>query len=198
MFYWVVRAVIIFVLKLLINLRIEGAKNIPLGSNFIVVANHTSFLDPLIIMASIPKKIYCVASRYLYKIRFLNWFLNGTQAFPSGASSQTAVELLMKNKIVGLFPEGKISRDGKLKSFRKGAVLWAHKTGRPVLPCAIIGAREALPLRAKFPRLFSRVKVKIGNPIYFLKEFEEIIDDILLQKSVLRIRGELLKMIYAG
>lgn len=198
MWYWIFKTVFTVIFNLFFKFKVEGRKNIPRRFNFIVVANHSSFLDPLLIMVAVPRKIYCIASRYLYKVWWLGWFLRKTETFPSGGSSEKAVSLLEENKVVGLFPEGGASRDGKLKNFRRGAALLAVRTGRPILPCAILGAYEALPIGAKFPKLFSPLRVKIGKLIYPLKEFDEIVDDILLQKITVKVRNVIKEMIDAG
>lgn len=169
----------------------------PKKNNFIIVANHCSFMDPLVIAAVVPVKIHCITSRLLYKIPFLKWALTRLEALPTGSSSQEAVDLLMKNKVVGLFPEGGCSRDGKLREFRRGVALLAAKTGRPIIPCAILGTYEALPVAAKFPKLLP-VKVKIGKPQFLLMEFEDIIDDARLQEGIFRIRNSIQEMINAG
>lgn len=172
-------------------------ENIPQKTNFIVVANHSSFLDALLVMVAIPKKIHCIALRDLYRVTWMRWVFKITETLPSGSASQEAINLLMKNKNVGLFPEGGVSRDGKLKEFRRGAALLAIKTGRPIVPCAILGTFEALPFAAKFPKLLP-TKVKIGKAKYLLREFEEVIDDVYLQEGILKIRNTIQEMIYAG
>jgi len=123
--------------------------------------------------------------------------LEKLEVLPVGRSSERAIEFLNQNKIVGLFPEGRCSRDGKLREFRRGASLLALKTGRPIVPCAILGTYEALPLTAKFPKV-KPIKVKIGRPIYLLKEFEDIIDDLYLQEGTLKIRNKIQEMLNAG
>lgn len=172
-------------------------ENIPQKTNFIVVANHSSFLDALLVMVAIPKKIHCIALRDLYRVTWMRWVFKITETLPSGSASQEAINLLMKNKNVGLFPEGGVSRDGKLKEFRRGAALLAIKTGRPIVPCAILGTFEALPFAAKFPKLLP-TKVNIGKAKYLLREFEEVIDDVYLQEGILKIRNTIQEMIYAG
>jgi 1-acyl-sn-glycerol-3-phosphate acyltransferase len=176
---------------------VEGLENIPAKTNFIIVANHQSYLDPLVVMAAVPRKINCLAMRFLYKFLWLRWFLKLVEALPIGSSSRKALELLKTNKNVGLFPEGGISRDGVLKSFRRGAALLALKTGRPVVACAVFGTFQALPLEAKFPR-FVALKIKIAKPIYLLKEFEEVIDDLALQEGTFRIRNKIKGLLDAG
>jgi 1-acyl-sn-glycerol-3-phosphate acyltransferase len=119
------------------------------------------------------------------------------EVLPAGKSSEKAVEFLMRDKVVGLFPEGGCSGDGKLREFRRGAALLALKTGRPILPCAILGAYAALPRQAKFPK-FIPIKVKIGRPIYLLKEFDEVIDDLYLQEGIYKVRNSIQEMLNGG
>ena len=194
MWYWILRFYVRILLKLLFRLKIEGLENLPQKTNFIIVANHTSYLDPLVVMAAVPRKIHCLAMRFLYKFLWLRWFLKLVETLPIGSSSQKALDLLHKNQNVGLFPEGGVSRDGGLKSFRRGAALLAMKTGRPVVPCAVLGTFRALPLEAKFPK-FVPLKLKIGKPIYLLKEFEDVIDDVYLQEGIFKIRNKIKEML---
>jgi 1-acyl-sn-glycerol-3-phosphate acyltransferase len=120
-----------------------------------------------------------------------------TETIPSGNSSEKALHLLINNKNIGLFPEGGLSQDGKLREFKRGAALLGFKTGRPIVPCAILGAYEALPRGARFPK-FAPIKVRVGRPRYLLKEFEEVIDDVYLQEGIFKIRNTIQEMIHAG
>lgn len=189
--------IFIIVFKLYFRLRTVGLKNLPKKTNFIIVANHTSFLDAILVMAAVPRKIHCIAMRGLYRIFWLRWFLRAVEALPSGSASDEAVELLLKNKNVGLFPEGGRSHHGKLNEFKRGAALLAYKTGRPIVACAIIGAYRAFPRKARFPK-FVPIKIKIGKPHYFLKESAEIIDDIHLQSGMMKVRNTLQEALDAG
>jgi len=170
---------------------------LPPKTNFIVVANHFSYMDTLVIGAAIPKKTYWIAFRGLYRIFWLRWFFRLIDALPAGSISEQAVSLLAEGKNVGLFPEGSISRDGSLREFRRGAALLAIKTGRPIVPCAILGTFQALPRTSYFPRFFIPIKAKIGAPIYLLKEFDDMIDDLYLQDGIAKIRNAIQEMLYA-
>jgi len=152
-------------------------------------------MDPVVVGVAISRKINFIAMRDLYKIDRLKWFVQLMGALPTGASSKKAADLLNKNENIGLFPEGACSPDGNLRRFRRGAALLAIKTGRPVVPCAIFGSFQSFPRGAKFPKLFLPMKVKIGKPIYLLKEFEEVIDDIYLQEGIFRIRNTIKEML---
>jgi len=197
MWYWIFSILFFFIFKIFFRLNIEGLENIPQKTNFIIVSNHNSFLDPAVIMASVRKKIYCIALRDIYKMTWLGWFLQVTETLPSGSSSEKAINLLLQNKNIGLFPEGGVSRDAKLKEFRRGAALLALKTGRPILPCAILGSFQALPFGAKLPKLHP-LKLKIGKAVYFAKEFDDIIDDLYLQEGMFKIRNIIKGMLDAG
>jgi 1-acyl-sn-glycerol-3-phosphate acyltransferase len=197
MWYWTFSRFFSLVFKVFFSLKVEGLENLPQKTNFIIVSNHNSFMDPAVFMAAVPKKIFCIALRDIYKMSWLGWFLLVTHTLPSGSSSQKAIELLGNNKNVGLFPEGGVSRDGKLKEFRRGAALLAFKTGRPIVPCAIIGTFQALPFGARIPKLVP-VRLKIGKPVFFAKEFDEVIDDLYLQEGMFKIRNIIKGMLDAG
>jgi 1-acyl-sn-glycerol-3-phosphate acyltransferase len=197
MWYYILRLISIPVLKVYFRLKVKGLENIPRKTNFIIVANHVSFLDPLVIMAAVPRKIYCIALRDIYKFKWLRWFLRLTETLPSGSSSPQALAILNQDKNLGLFPEGGISRDGLLREFRRGAALLAFKTGRPVVPCAVLGTFAALPFGKRVPRPLT-LTVVIGKPVYLLKELDEVIDDVQLQQGTLKIRTEIKKLIDAG
>ncbi len=197
MWYWIFKAFFTIVIRLFFKFKVEGLENIPQKTNFIVVANHASFLDPLVVGVAIPRKIYWLAFREIYTMFWLKWFMKITETLPTGGSSEKAFYLLMKNRNVGLFPEGTRTYDGRLREFRRGAALLALKSGRPIVPCAILGTYEAFPRRAKFPK-FLPIKVKVGKPMYLLKEFEEVIDDIKLQEATFKIRSKIKEMIDAG
>lgn len=171
----------------LFRLKVEGLENVPKKTNFIIVANHTSYLDAGLIMAAVPHKIHCIAMRFLFRVKWLRLFLRLVEAFPVGSSSKLAQRLILENKNLGLFPEGGVSPDGSLREFRRGVALLAYKTGRPIVPCAILGAYEALPLHRRAIRL-RPIRVRIGKPVYLLKEFEEVLEDVLLQEGIFRVR----------
>lgn len=197
MWYWVFRTIFITGLKLFFRFEVEGLENLPQKTNFIVVANHNSYLDPVVLGAALPIRIYWITRRMLYRFRLLRWFFRRIDALPTGNAVDRALHLLEKNKNIGLFPEGGVGHDGQLKEFRRGAALLALKTGRPIVPCAILGTFEAFPFSAKFPKP-GPIKVKIGKPKYFLKEFTDDIDGLYLEQGIFEIRNKIKEMIHAG
>ena len=193
MWYWIIRFGFLVILRVFFRFRIEGKDNIPLKTNFIVVANHCSFADSTAVGAAIPRKIHWMA----YKVPWLKWLLGKTEAFSAGGSLELASQLLLEGKSVGIFPEGFLSRTGELGEFRKGAALLAIRTGRPIVPCAVIGSHRVLPRRSNFPRL-GPLKVRIGKPIYLLKEYGDTIDEVSLWSNTNRMREAVKELLYAG
>jgi len=197
MWYWAFRAAFRGILKLFFKFNVEGLENLPQKTNFIVVANHNSYLDPVVLGAALPCRVYWITTYVLFKFSWLRWFFKKVGALPTGNASDRTLCLLEKNKNIGIFPEGAISRDGQLKEFHRGAAVLALKTGRPIVPCAILGTFTALPFGSFFPK-FGPIKVKVGKPKFFLKEFTDIVDDLYLDGGIFEIRNKVKEMIYAG
>ena len=197
MWYWIFKWFFTAIFKVCFRFKVEGLENLPQKTNYIVVPNHTSTLDPLCIMAAIPAKIYCIAARYLYYVPIVGWFLRKSEAFPTGSSSEKSIVLINQNKNVGIFPEGVCSLDGRLGEFRRGAALMAVRTGRPIVPCAVIGTFEVLPWGRWIPK-FRPIKVKVGKPIYLLKEHVDVIDDLILREGTFRIKESIQTMLNGG
>src|SRR3989338_9125347 len=101
MWFGIFRIIVLILLKICFRLKVEGVENLPKKTNFIVVANHVSFLDPLLITAAIPKKIYWITMRSVYNVFGLRWIMKLAKALPSGNSSEKVLGLLIKNKSVG-------------------------------------------------------------------------------------------------
>jgi len=199
LFYWFAWILINAVGRSFFHYTVHGKNNIPHKTNYIVVGNHTSGLDAYLISGGFPRTIHWITSwTFFHSIPLLGWYLRNTRTIPEGdRSTAKTLAFLNDNKIVGLFPEGKCSLDGKLGEFRRGAALLALKSGRPIVPCAIIGAYDVLPWGARIPKR-RPITVKIGKPVYLLKEFDEHIDDIRLLEGMVKVRNSIQEMLDEG
>ncbi|MCB9833543.1 MAG: 1-acyl-sn-glycerol-3-phosphate acyltransferase [Planctomycetes bacterium] len=144
--------------------RVEGA--------LILAPNHTSFLDPILLQLALPKHVTFLMDGPIYRHPALNWFYRFWGAIPVPASRRAAAGAIKDamraadaGELIGIFPEGRISPDGKLGEGRAGVALLMQRTGVPVVPVAIFGAREVLPRQADFPRC-GRFLVVFGEPIH--------------------------------
>jgi 1-acyl-sn-glycerol-3-phosphate acyltransferase len=157
------------------GIRIYGKARLPERGPLIIACNHQSIIDPLVLMVIMPYKITFLAASYLFKIPILGMILRGVGAMPINnvkvdyGSLKRAIALLKKGKILGIFPEGKVSLDGQIKALMPGWAYMALKTGTGVLPVVIKGSREVLPVGTYVPRR-NTITVYIGQALYIEKK----------------------------
>ena len=147
------------------RVRIEGRENLPRDVPFVMVANHTSHLDVLVLAAFLPSrlrdKVFPIAAGDVFFSRLsVGWFaalcLNALPIWRKKAGAHALADL--RSRLVDdccgyvLFPEGKRTRDGKLDDFKPGIGMLVAETTVPVIPCHLQGAFEAMPPHAKIPR----------------------------------------------
>jgi cytidylate kinase len=168
--YHVVRTLDRMFCRLWIRLRVEGLENIPRDHGAILAANHQSYLDILILGASVPRHVTFVARDTLAESRFLAFVMRGCGAIliKRGASDRAALramtDRLRRGDLVAIYPEGTRSRDGKLGTFKGGAVMAARLGGVPIVPIGLRGAYRAWPRGQLLPSP-RKVAVRFGPPI---------------------------------
>jgi 1-acyl-sn-glycerol-3-phosphate acyltransferase len=158
------------VLTLGFRLRMVGRGHLPDRGAAIVLANHASFLDPFLISARCGRPVRWLVTREFYAKPQLRWILRWFGTIPVGGgrsmvrSYRRIAEVLTRGGLVGIFPEGGISRDGEMKPFQDGAAVLACRFGVPVVPMHIHGTYEALSRYARWPR-FVPVTIRVGVPL---------------------------------
>jgi 1-acyl-sn-glycerol-3-phosphate acyltransferase len=134
--------------NLLFSWKVEGRENIPLTGPLVLVANHVSLLDPFLLVFGLPRWITFVAKEELFRPLFLRFWLRWAGALPLQRNGkvkekqrilESARKALDEGSVLGMFPEGGRSLDGKLGKGRAGSALIASRTGVPVLPIGIAG-----------------------------------------------------------
>ncbi|GAB4374090.1 MAG: lysophospholipid acyltransferase family protein [Acidobacteriota bacterium] len=149
---------------------VDPGKHLRRSGGMLIVANHSSFLDPWFIGATIPRTVrYLMNARWYYRSPMWKRFFESGAAIPiaDGDTDETVARViaaLRAGEIVGVFPEGKISRDGTMGRFRPGIGFMAALSGVPVLPVALRGAYRCLPRHRRIPRPV-RVRVHVGEPV---------------------------------
>jgi 1-acyl-sn-glycerol-3-phosphate acyltransferase len=156
-----------------VKMRIEGLEKIDPGATYVFVANHRSFMDIPVLLAHLPLQFRFLAKKGLFLIPFLGTHLRRAGHLPvvkdnpraSLKSMSDAVRLLRERGMsVMLFPEGGRSKDGELQQFIEGAAYIAVKSGLPVIPIAMTGTREVLPM-GSLQIMSGIVELRIGDPI---------------------------------
>ena len=157
-----------------IRVRVDGIEKLNPKANYVFVANHGSYMDIPAVLANLPYQFRFFAKKGLYKIPFLGWHLRWAGHLPvdrgnaraSLKSSQEGAKLIATRHVsMLLFPEGgRTRRDLRLREFKEGAVYIAMKAGVPVVPMALVGLRDLLPMGSGHLRA-GRVAIRIGEPI---------------------------------
>ena len=157
------------IMRNLYKIRVSGLDNIK-GASFIVCSNHTSYFDPLWILAAMGEerfdknKLACLAAIHTMKSHRGIFDMIGSIPIERGGNTAPAIkrikECLENDYIVIIFPEGARSRDGSMLPFKDGASKIAIDTGKKILPVKINGGFEVFPRNRKNPHLFHWAKMK--------------------------------------
>jgi 1-acyl-sn-glycerol-3-phosphate acyltransferase len=164
------RAILRFVMRIAFRMQVEGKDNVPSQGGVLLAANHSSMLDPIVVGCAIDRPIRFMAKRELFNNPFLGMILRNLGAFPVRRGKddkdafRKALEVLKNGDVLGMFPEGTRSLDGRLQKAYSGAAVLAEKTGACLVPVGIIGTGKAMQKGAVLPRL-RRVSVRFGKPI---------------------------------
>ena len=174
MFYIIAKIKFLIIFKLFFRLKVTGQQNIPQNGPFIIVANHSSLLDPIILGISVRPKVIFVAAAYLFKINWLGYLLRMANSIPihrenyinNIKSIKQALKILQRGGVLGIFPEGGVDRQKDDLPIKAGAAFLATSVGVPIVPIRIKGADKALPRGAKFIRSLNKIEVEIKKPIF--------------------------------
>jgi 1-acyl-sn-glycerol-3-phosphate acyltransferase len=151
------------------DLRARGHESLPAGP-FILAANHESMLDWVFVARFVSRPVRFVLTREFFDQRALSWAYRSLGVIPirDGAIELSAVRQLLttlrRGEIVGVFPEGRITRDGTMAPGEPGVIAIAARARVAIVPVGIHGAFEAFPRDARIP-LPRPVRVRFGAPI---------------------------------
>ncbi len=156
-----------------VKMKVQGLEKIDPDATYVFVANHRSFMDIPVLLAYLPLQFRFLAKKGLFLIPFLGTHLRRAGHLPvikdnpraSLKSMTDAARILREHGMsVMLFPEGGRSKDGILQDFIEGAAYIAVKAGVPVIPLAMTGTREVLPM-GSLQIMSGIVELRIGDPI---------------------------------
>jgi 1-acyl-sn-glycerol-3-phosphate acyltransferase len=196
LFYWVLKTVVLGpILKLLFRPWVEGEENIPEEGPAILASNHLSFSDSIFLPLVVQRRVTFLAKSDYFtgrgiKGRMTAAFFKGVGQLPidrSGgrageAALRSGLKVLRRNEVLGIYPEGTRSPDGRLYRGRTGVARMALEAGCPVLPVAMIGTDKAQPTGKVVPKIM-RIGVRIGKPLDFSR-YEGMEDDRFVLRSI--------------
>jgi len=172
--YWVLWVFFRLLGGLLFRLRTDGQQFFPKNGGVIVAANHSSYFDIPLLGCAIQRRVVFLGRANLFPNRLLSWVLQGLGWIPlkthrlDRQAFGLALEHLKSGTPVVIFPEGTRTEDGNLQRGRPGIGYLVEESQCQVIPAYISGTFKALPIKAKWPRLFP-VSVTFGKSIRFSK-----------------------------
>jgi len=174
MLYTICKLLAVVIMKVLFRLEARGTEHVPRTGPVLIVANHSSVLDPPMVGGMTPRKLTFLAKAELFRVPGIGAFLRrlGAQPLRRGGADPSALRLaqrvLQNGGGVLVFPEGTRGEEGVLRPAKPGAALLAMQTGVPVVPAYVSGSGRAWPRGRRLPRP-AKVRVTFGAPLTFQK-----------------------------
>jgi 1-acyl-sn-glycerol-3-phosphate acyltransferase len=194
------------ILKALFRPWVRGMENIPTSGPVILASNHLSFSDSIFLpLQSRRPVVFLAKSEYFtgrgVKGALTRWFFKATGQLPidrsggraSEASLNTGLRVLAQGQVLGIYPEGTRSPDGRLFRGRTGIARMALESKVPVIPVAMIDTEKVQPIGRRLPRI-RRIGIIVGEPLDFSRFDGMEGDRVILRAVTDEIMYELMKL----
>ena len=206
MWYWVAKAIIGPVLAVLYRPRVRGLEHVPADGAAVLASNHVSFSDSFFLPMVVRRRITFLAKSDYFtgrgpKGRLTAAFFSGVGQVPvdrsGGSASEDALRVGLRvlggGGLLGIYPEGTRSPDGRLYRGKTGVARMALEAGVPVVPVAMVGTFEVQPPGQRVPNL-GRVEVRFGRPLDFSRYAGRSEDRFVLRSVTDEIMYELMQL----
>jgi 1-acyl-sn-glycerol-3-phosphate acyltransferase len=194
--YWVLKHIVLGpALRLFFRPKVEGMEHIPDEGAAILASNHLSFCDSIFLPLVVRRRVTFLAKSEYFttpgiKGFFSKLFFAGVGQVPidrsSGSAAKAALEtgkrILGAGKLLGIYPEGTRSPDGKLYRGKTGVARMALEARVPVIPCAMMNTHIIQPIGKKIPKIM-RVHIRIGEPLDFSR-YDGLTGDRFVERSM--------------
>lgn len=190
MAYWLVKALLTPILRLLYRVRVEGLEHLPADGPVILASNHVSFCDSIFLPMVLRRRVTFAAKAEYFDDPRKAWFFRAAGQIPirrgGGRASDEALDaasaVLEAGGVFGIYPEGTRSPDGRLYRGHTGVARLALRCRCPVVPVAMLGTAEAQPVGRRVPRPFLPITVRLGPALRFDRREEGSEDRAVLRE----------------
>ena len=207
MWYFLLKNIVLGpVLKVLFRPWVRGSEKIPTDGAAILASNHLSFSDSIFLPLMLRRPVVFLAKSEYFtgkgiKGTLSRWFFRGTGQLPidrsggkaSEAALNTGLGVLGQGQLLGIYPEGTRSPDGRLFRGRTGIARMVLEAKVPVFPVAMIDTEKVQPIGRRFPRI-RRIGVVVGEPLDFSRFTGMEGDRLVLRAVTDEILYELMKL----
>lgn len=203
MMYWVLKGILKPPLLAMYRIETEGLENVPKKGAAILAANHLSFLDSFFIPLVVKRrKVTYLAKADYFKTWKTSWFFKAAGQIScereggskSEQSLNIALDVLKSGNLLGIYPEGTRSPDGRLYRGRTGVARLALAARVPVIPVGLVGTEQVMPKDAKLPKFGGRVQVRFGKPLDFSRYADKERDRFILRSITDEIVYEIMQL----
>jgi 1-acyl-sn-glycerol-3-phosphate acyltransferase len=191
MVYRALKILLTPVFRLLWRVRVEGTEHVPVRGAVILAPNHVTFLDSLFLPLVVRRRVTFVAKAEYFDSWKTAWFFRACGQIPmrreGGSASERALaaarDVLETGGVLGIYPEGTRSPDGRLYRGHTGVARLALGARVPVVPVGLVGTSEVQRPGSNLPRPFKRVTVRFGMPVDSTHYCAEAVHDPLALRA---------------
>ena len=179
----------------------EGLEHVPVEEPAVLACNHLSFIDSIVLPLNSARPVYYLGKADYWDSWRTRWFFQGTGVVPiqrgGGAASdnalKTGVDILNSGELLGIYPEGTRSPDGRLYRGKTGPARIALEAGVPIIPCAVLGTDKAMPTGTYRPRR-EDITVRYGQPLDLSRYYDRRDDPFVLRSATDELMYEIMML----
>jgi 1-acyl-sn-glycerol-3-phosphate acyltransferase len=199
LFYDVANVLMRIAFRLVLSVEVTGLEHLPRQGKLIIIGNHTSWMDPVLIGAFIPRRIVFMSKKENLSNAFTNFIVRSYGVFPVDRGNVDRSALLRMDDVLdaggalGMFPEGTRNKAGTLQRAKAGTALVAVRHQAPIVPVSIAGAYKGL--LGPYKRGHRPHVTIVVGPAFSLPDVE---GDAVNKETLIMLTDELMKPLAAG
>jgi 1-acyl-sn-glycerol-3-phosphate acyltransferase len=196
------KATVAPMLRALWRPKVTGMEYVPPTGPVILASNHLSVVDSLIIPIMVRRPVYFLAKNEYFRSPLMRTIMLGLNQIPVDRSGgraslmalDAALPVLRDGQVLGIFPEGTRSPDGRLYRGRPGVAKLALDAGATLLPVGLLGTEKIQPIGTRLPRVGVDVEVRVGKPLDLTPWRDAPVDSRVLREITATLMGEIQKL----
>jgi 1-acyl-sn-glycerol-3-phosphate acyltransferase len=181
------------------KVTVEGLEHVPASGPAVIAGNHLSFIDSFVLGLALPRPLYYLGKSDYWESARTRWLVAGAGVVPvyrdggdrGEGSLRAGVQLLQRGDLLGIYPEGTRSPDGRLYRGKTGPVRMALEAGAPVVPFGIIGSDVAMPQDRRVIRR-APITLRFGRPIDLSRYHDRRTDPLVLRSATDEVMYEIM------
>jgi 1-acyl-sn-glycerol-3-phosphate acyltransferase len=193
------KATVAPLLRALWRPKVTGLGHLPRTGPVIMASNHLSVVDSLVIPIMVKRPVYFLAKNEYFRQPLMRTIMTGLNQIPVDRSGgraslmalDAALPVLRDGQVLGIFPEGTRSPDGRLYRGRPGVAKLALDAGATILPVGLVGTEKVQPIGARLPRFGVDIEMRVGPPLDLSRWRDAPVDSRVLREITGALMAEI-------